>query len=61
MFVYILRRLSQTALVLAIHEALGVYGLNYVVDPKSSYAELSANGSAVMGWRLPAPRKIMAS
>ena len=32
---------------MGIFESLGVYGLNYVVDPKSSYLELRRNASAV--------------
>ncbi len=35
----------QTAL--ALHEALDLYGMNYVVDPKSSYSSGSANKEAV--------------
>lgn len=32
---------------LAIQEALSIYGMNYVVDPKSSYAELSASDASL--------------
>jgi len=32
---------------MALFAGMGLYGLNYVVDPKSSYAELSGNSSAV--------------
>jgi len=32
---------------MAIHEAMSLYGVDYVIDPASSYAEFSRNGSQV--------------
>lgn len=38
---------ANLSLAMALHEALGAYGVAYVVDPRSAYADFSARGAEV--------------